>query len=542
MADSQSEANEPLLGRTRAGSTLPNLQDVKNWKAIGSSGLQGGKVYITLAIVILAIVFSMMTVNWTKMIYNEEESKSMLFGVLLCSITIGIISISFVLLSVLRGESHGNRSRQADSFSEKVKNKAGVGFGLLNFVHCAFFINKHAHGNDECTDKGLGIAYNVMSIIYTVLLIWGLFAFRLSKSTTIHHFSSIGILFANFSFWLDTIFSESGDIFHYENNQETTNVTSPTPLCNYSETATSLIKDIDPLLAPCSVEFAIISIDLLFSTHEETELDSVNTTSHDAQRNIETGGLIDDNQRRKEFTEKAPILFFVILSSSLVIIAIVSYIVTVKDDSKGHDFFEIYMCLSALLKFAMFCCITACLIMSWSSFDFEFTLEGLILMLSCFMNVVYHMFYLFAIWKGSKMEKDDTLVTFLGISYFENILSIFLAGEQTVFILAIENSKKMNENKYKSKIYFLCVLLSLSNFGIWGGDSFGEAKLPALSFIVEKYYSQTFWIICTKLILPFTIFFRIHSALMFLKMYGKRKTNNQTNPSLNTIPKIASSD
>ncbi|XP_062600847.1 uncharacterized protein LOC134262476 [Saccostrea cucullata] len=274
---------------------------------------KGGKVYITHAIVILANVFSMMTVNWTKMIYNEEESKSMLFGVLLCSITIGIISISFVLLSVLRGESNGNRTRQADSFSEKVKNKAGVGFGLLNF-------------------------------------------------------SSIGILFANFSFWLDTIFFR------------------------------------------------------------------------------------------------------------------------------------------------------------------------------LFMNVVYHMFYLFTIWKGSKMEKDDTLVTFLGIPYFENILSIFLAGEQTVFILSIENSKKMNENKYKSKIYFICVLLSLSNFGIWGGDSFGEAKLPALSFIVEKYYSQTFWIICTKLILPFTIFFRIHSALMFLKMYGKRKANNQTNPSLNTIPKTASSD
>lgn len=150
-----------------------------------------------------------MTVNWTKMIYNEEESKSMLFVVLISSIIIGILSCFSLMFLTDQGRGICKELKNR-SLYEYVKLTAVLIFGFCNVTHCIFFYMKHDSGSSGCFDRYAGKVYNILSIVYTVLLSVVIFTkvCRGFKEVLLQKYLFVGILFSNFSFLLDTIFSE----------------------------------------------------------------------------------------------------------------------------------------------------------------------------------------------------------------------------------------------------------------------------------------------------------------------------------------------
>lgn len=490
----------------------------------------GGRLYIVIGVVTLAIIFSMMTVNWTKMIYTDEEANSMLFGVLISSISVGILSILIPTLSTC---CYG-RDRKLDSSYKKVKEAALYIFGICSFLHCTLFILKHANSSSECSHRNEGIAYNVLSIIYTILLMIEISVCKVLNESVCHRLLSTCILFANFSFWLDTIFSESGSIFNHGDEIETTplNHTNITTFCNYTKLSMLLIKNVDPVLSAGTVEFAIITVDMIFSNIKQPDShnSNLNSTPDDAD---EVNTQTEDSDPLQK-VKKLVLLMFGIASFVLFAISIVGFFAGLSEDEESDKekesltlsiFFESYIIYKSIIKLAMLVCVTWCTVLSWQNFKYTFSVGGLILMMSCFGNIIYHMFYLFAVWKSYQDKKEEGVDTFLGFAYFDNIVSIIVAAEQTIFILAIENGVSMSNNGHKNTVYYVCMLLAILNAGLWASDSFGESRLPILSVIIKRNYSQTFWIIFTKLVLPITIFFRIHSGLILLKMHCDRDSH-----------------
>lgn len=486
----------------------------------------GGRLYIVIGVVTLAVIFSMMTVNWTRMIYTDEEANSMLFGVLISSISIGILSILIPKFSTCCYSRDLMPKGKSDSGYKRLRVAALILFGFCNLAHCVLFILKHASSSSECSHRNEGIAYNILSIIYTILLMIEISVCKVLNESVCHRLLSICILFANFSFWLDTIFSESGSIFNHGDDIETTplNHTNITTFCNYTKLSMLLIKNVDPVLSTGTVEFAVITVDMIFSNQADSHNSNLDSTPGAANKvNTQTE---DSDSLQK--VKKLVLLLFGIASFVLFAISIVGFFAGLSDDEESDKekesltlsiFFESYIITSSIIKLTMLVCVTWCTVLSWQNFKYTFSVEGLILMMSCFGNIIYHMFYLFAIWKSYKDKKEEGVDTYLGFAYFDNIVSIFVAAVQTIFILAIENKVSMSNNRHKNTVYYVCMLLAIINAGLWASDSFGESRLPILSIIIKRNYSQTFWIIFTKLVLPITIFFRIHSGLILLKMH-----------------------
>lgn len=63
--------------------------------------------------------------------------------------------------------------------------------------------------------EGLGICYNLLSLLYTYLLFiyFALFYVRKRNNTVWENFASLGVLLANLFIWLDTLFSDSDFLF-----------------------------------------------------------------------------------------------------------------------------------------------------------------------------------------------------------------------------------------------------------------------------------------------------------------------------------------
>lgn len=156
-----------------------------------------------------------MIVTWTKMIFNEATLKIITLGVLIFGIGVGLFSALGLL--IFGSKTHGGNI----SVYKVFKLAAAILFGIFNMFHCIIFIVKHAGGSEDCADKSVGITYNVLSIIYTFVLMCILGCVNVLEQKQHLRFFSVGIFFANFSFWLDTLFSETGNLFTYGDKNDT---------------------------------------------------------------------------------------------------------------------------------------------------------------------------------------------------------------------------------------------------------------------------------------------------------------------------------
>jgi hypothetical protein len=136
--------------------------------------------------------------------------------------------------------------------------------------------------------------------------------------------------------------------------------------------------------------------------------------------------------------------------------------------------------------------------------------------------------------------KDRISKEYFICSWCDNIISILIAGCQTLFILGTHDDIKFEEktmHRNSPRIFFF---LGIFNFGLWASDSIGETRVPVLSLIPYRYFDIEFWDVMTRIILPLTIFFRFHTGLDFSRMWWERRDMRDTtnDPGFHTTHEI----
>lgn len=123
---------------------------------------------VALGVVLLAVIVTIMAVNWAKLISDECHSESIVLIVLLIFIIVGLISVWMLLFLRIRC----NRSVEIHTTEMaflRIKLISMYIFGLGFLLHCGLYIWKHATPNNCEELDNLGISYNTLSIFFTHL-------------------------------------------------------------------------------------------------------------------------------------------------------------------------------------------------------------------------------------------------------------------------------------------------------------------------------------------------------------------------------------
>lgn len=520
--------------------------------------------FVVLGVTVLAIVGSIMIVNWAKLIYPKCESKIMVLAVLSIFNTIGLVSVVFLIYSRLNPKDMYLTTR--NTFL-KIKLISMYIFGLGYFFHCGLYLWKHSNPNDcsiaEENDaiEVLGICYNLLSLLYIFLLFiyFALFYVRKRNNTVLENFASLGVLLANLFIWLDTLFSESDFLFtrHWiqSNSSQLINLTESSQSIDQ---AMGAIEKTDPFLSPAMIEFSLMAIDMLFATTDDASKSSLPDDSkedrHDrdavlSKLSINLKNLNPESNKSKPIAPLVKKTVQIFFSLAAFTFFAFTFTVVLTNDSYNNlieipDDFYFYISLKLSIKLVMIILTFFCLFIEWQRLTFRFNVWAFVLIITCFGNIVYHMLYCFALHyessKGSKNHTDkDTNIKkeFLNVDWTENIISIILASSQTLFILGF-HSPKNNENFlyfnstkkcekyfYEKFVCFACSVLGVLNLGFWASDSIGEGQFPVFTIAMYRAYEPGVWSFIIKIILPLTIFYRFHTGLDFLEFFWKLKSN-----------------
>ena len=468
---------------------------------------------VVLGVVVLAIVVSIMVVNWAKLIFEEDISNVMVLIVLITANSSGVLGLLSLACyrfyewhkANLENESILSRPNVKEITFLKVKLFSMILFGLCYIIHCVLYAWKHSM--DNSLNHQLGLAYNIITILYVVCLYiyFSTHQQKQSKNKCGYKILSLTLLIANVSIWLDTIFSESGYLFSSNIGQ---NNTSPMSNSNSTTRAEEAIRKTDPYFLPATIEFSLITIDMLF--YKKKEVPRANGANEIKQK-----------------VPFIPLLLQVIVFMASFSLFVFTFIVllTDSDDKNYANDFITYVYIQLVLKLMIFALIVPCTILVFNSLRFHFNISAFVLIFPCFGNVIYHMFYLYSFFskKGPRVKNS------VPVSITDNSVSILIAFFQTLFLLGIDSPNRTDSliidypgvyGRLKDKfIHYSCSLLSIINIGLWVCESFGEGRHPVFSIEFYDAYDLPVWIIFNKLVLPLTIFFRFHSGLHFMKFY-----------------------
>lgn len=502
---------------------------------------------VVLGVVVLAIVVSIMAVNWANLIYPECESEKMVLAVLLTFQSIGVICVLFLIY--FRKKASDMNLTTKDTFL-KIKLISVYIFGVGYLFHCGYYMWKH-NVTQECSDeenndtiKGLGIAYNAISIIYTLFLFayFAAFYVRKRENNVKENAASLGIIIANSCIWLDTLFSESDFLFkkHLDSNSSTS-IFNKT---DSSNRAIEAIEKTDPFLSPAMIEFSLMAIDLLFTKTDDSLEGSIPNDSRDVENGVTLDHTDDRNISTHNEGNEWKDFFKAVLQILLGIVSFALFAFTftvVLTTESQHQVvtnindFNVYVVMQLILKIIILVLVTISLLSLWPFLTFHFNVSAFVLIVTCFGNIVYHMLYCFALHFESNQKDEEHGIKkgFITVSWADNIISIIIAGFQTLFILGFhspKNYKNMISKDWENCVYYVCSLLGVLNLGLWISDSIGEERLPIFSFSIYKAYEVEVWSVINKIILPLTIFFRFHSGLDLLEFYWRhRRSENKTN-------------
>lgn len=478
-----------------------------------------------------------MVVNWANLIYMEEDSDMMVLILLIIANSCGLLSILILIWRRLKHEiaivniddmqrlennekqdkAYENDNEQGVETNErdvdvqhpqkitfwKIKLFSMYLFGFCYLFHCGLYAWKH--NSESSTNHRLGLSYNIITIFYvfSLFIYFAMFHAKPYKNDRIENVCTLLILVSNVSIWLDTLFSESD--FLFERNIENLNESRAEKLTDLYPKAEEVIEKTDPYLSPAMIEFSLITIDMLFSKEDTYKRTGKNQTT----------------KRQPIGFIKACGQYFIFLLSFAFFAFTFSVVLLPFNTELNENTFITYVSIELVLKMFSLGLISICIIPVYKKLTYHLNVGAFILIITCFGNVLYHMFYCFALY--SNADENDA------ISWVNNVVSIAVAGLQTYFILGIhscivfDKSKMVNISwKEKNRMYYLCSLLSMINFGLWICDSLGEERFPVFSKILFEAYGQSVWSVINKLILPLTIFFRFHTGLDFLKLYWER--------------------
>lgn len=545
---------------------------------------------IVLGVVLLSIIVPLMIVNWADLIFEKGFSEELVLGVLITANLSGLLSTIGLLLhnacvkvkdNIKTGAAGTAENKRANQIYRKkqkflkIKLYSLYLFGFGYAFHCGLYAWKH-----HDTANGLGLAHNVITIFYIFLLLLYLSRQqdKYTKDLCCKQFSKLLILLSSVCIWLDTLFSESGYLFQQnEGCDNTTTGQNVTGLkegtikqYNTSTRAEETIEKTDPFLSPAMVEFALMTIDLLFTkngnfikeddAHSKigTPVEGMESEEKDKSRKIDEDKHSTKNDavyiKGKMFCLRIMQLFF-----SFACFALFAFTLTVLLTHAQSTDFLVYIVFQLIFKSFILFLIIVCIVRISSFWELKFHLnvEAFVFIFSCFGNIVYHTFYCLAFFsdkweKSVKYECTFFVHTSLWISLSENIISICIAGLQTYFILGMHSSKNISlrdntlqdpvQNKSSQSIsnsdkncckeffwgfrentvYCICCILGIINWGLWFCDSIGEGRIGIFSINLNKAYDEKVWMVLNKLILPLTIFFRFNTGLEFFKLYIER--------------------
>lgn len=483
-----------------------------------------------LGVLLQAIVVSVMAVNWAQLISPRCENENMVQIVLIISVSIGSVSI-VVLLCLRQKKFKTERSEYKTSIKFlKIKLVSLYIFGLGYMFHCGLYTWKN-FSFDICPENSdLSIAYNILSILYTFLLFiyFALYYERCDDNTFGENAASLGIFLTNACIWFNALFFESKLLFKHEmiadNSSTVINVTTS------AKRAMEAIEKSDPFLSPAMIEFSLISIDMLFlKTDRSTKISKppVPNKSDNLTKSNDLPQLPSCRRITGQF-----FLYLVVLT-----LFVFTFVVVITNDPSNDildhpDDFNVYVVMQLLIKLPMLVFISMCLFVEWSCLNFHLNVSAFVLLVTCFGNVVYYTLYCVAIYSEGKKNESQ----FIGVSWIDNIISMFLALFQTVFILGTHSPKdykncmchtcstKNARLLHKKFVPYACCLLGILNLGLWVSISIGEGRLPVFTISIYKAYDKVVWSFINKIILPLTIFFRFHTGLDFLEFYWKHNT------------------
>ena len=326
-----------------------------------------------------------MVVNWAKLIFEEDISNVMVLIVLITANSSGVLGLfslaCFRIYEWHRADLENRRILSNANVKEmtflKVKRCFMVLFGLCYVIHCVLYAWKHSIGSS--LNHQLGLAYNIIAILYVVCLYIYFSTHQQKKSNNKcgYKILSLTLLIANASVWLDTIFSESGYLFNSNIGQ---NNTQSMPYSNSTSRAEEAIRKTDPYFLPATIEFSLITIDMLFYKKKEV---------------LRANGTPEETKQKIPFI---PLLLQVIVFMASFTLFIFTFIVllTDSDDKNYANDFLTYVCIQLVLKIMIFALIVPCTILVFTSLRFHFNISAFVLIFPCFGNVVYHMFYLYS--------------------------------------------------------------------------------------------------------------------------------------------------
>lgn len=480
-----------------------------------------------LGVLLQAIVVSVMAVNWAQLISPRCKNENRVQIVLIISVSIGSVS-TVVLLCLRQKKFKAERSEHKTSITFlKIKLIALYIFGLGYMFHCGLYTWKN-FAFDICPENsGLSIAFNILSILYTFLLFiyFALYYERYDENTFGENAASLGIFLTNACIWFNALFSESNLLFKHEMIAD--NSSTVINLTISAKRAMEAIEKSDPFLSPAMIEFSLISIDMLFLKTDRSTKTS-NSNSSNESDNLTNSNDLPHLPRCVRITCQ----FF--LSLVVLTLFVFTFVVVITNDPSNDildhpDDFNVYVLMQLFIKLLMLILISICLFVEWSCLIFHLNVSAFVLLVTCFGNVVYHTLYCVAIYSEGKKNESQ----FIGVSWTDNIISMFLALFQTVFILGTHSPKDYKNcmchtcstncawwlhNKF---VHYACCLLGILNLGLWVSISIGEGRLPVFTISIYKAYDKVVWSFINKIILPLTIFFRFHTGLDFFEFYWK---------------------
>lgn len=432
-----------------------------------------------------------MVVNWAQLIRKSYDSECMVLMVLISVNVSGILCVCFLgrcRLSSVSSEDDSIMSSDIDIKVTFIKIKlfSMYFFGSCYLYHCGLYV--WMHSCFVLSEKhALGVIFNIVTVIYVFCLFY-YFSLNYNKTfenTPLEKLLLLGIVISNVCIWMDTVFSESTDLF--DKNRSTVENTTESV-----STSVEVIEITDPFLLPAMIEFSLMAIDLLFSNEKEAP----------------TNGNIIETKRYTTRLQSVSQLVIYVFCFALFSFTF-TVLVTGTDRANNNYAYYGYVVLQIILKFVALLLITLSTIHVCKFLTFHLNTSAFILIISCFGNVVYHTLYIIA---------SISTNGIMPVPFVDNAISILMAGIQVYFLLGVHCLESPTSPKNYA-IHCACSLLSMINFGLWISDSIGEERRPVFSIALSYVYGEFVWKVINKIVLPLTIFFRFHSGIHFLKLF-----------------------
>ena len=352
---------------------------------------------------LLAFVVTIMVVNWARLIFDKEVSKTVVLSVLIIFNSLGLIGVLYLGCNYffkcscntnLDSESAVQALNNDDSSPReftffKIKLMSLYFFGLCYLFHSGLYTWKHS-GNDM-----LGFTYNIITILY-VFFLFIFFSTLPGKNytrTRCGKFVLLIILISNVCIWMDTFFSESNILF-----EKYINVNNSSYIQNLTDTfsrAEDAIEKTDPFFSPAMIEFSLLAIDMLFSKNDNS-----------------ISKLRKPSPYEQAFLSFCQLFNFIICFTLFSFTCTVLLTYTASNNTNYPEYFIIYEVFQLVLKLLMLILILLCIFPLYHTLKFHFNVQAFVLIVSCFGNIIYHVFYFLAFFsKKGPMLKESVLIS-----------------------------------------------------------------------------------------------------------------------------------